>query len=310
VAERAKRVRSAVTVAVLFMLLSALLSSALHVGVRYMSSRLPVFEIVFLRTFLSMLVTLPLVLRPGQMAWRSNAPSLHVLRGLVGTASMAAWYYSLSVLPLADATTFGMTTTLFVVLGAAFWFRERVDAGRWCALAVGFLGCVIVLRPTGAGVALVPALIAISSSALWAMSLLLAKNQARYDSSLTITFYQPLTITPLAALGAYFVWVTPTWHDLGVLSGMAVLASIGNYCSIQALRMADASITMPVDYTKLLWTVIAGYLLFSEVPGLSTWAGAALIVGASLYIAIRESRRPVVVPAEAGVLVVTRVEST
>jgi drug/metabolite transporter (DMT)-like permease len=282
------RPEQAVTLAILLMLAAAALSSVLHAGVRYLSAHLPVFEIVFLRTALSILTVAPLVFRPGQSAWRSNAPSLHLLRGAVGAVSMTAWYYALSALPLADAVTLGLTTTFFVVIGAWLWFGERVDAGRWAAVFVGFGGAVLVLQPTGANVRLLPALIAIASSALWALSLLLAKHQARYDSSLTITFYQPLMITPYAAIGAYLVWVPPSWHDLAVLSLLAVTASIGNYCAVHALRLADASITMPVDYTKLVWTVIAGYLLFAEIPGLSTVLGAVLIVAAAIFIAVRE----------------------
>ncbi len=291
VTDRSRRIRSAATLGVLFMLASALASSALHVGVRYMSGKLPVLEIVFLRALLTLLLTAPLVFRPGQVAWRTNAPGLQIMRGMVGTCSMSAWYYALSTLPLADAATMGMTTSLFVVLGAVLWFREQVDVYRWAALLTGFVGAIVVLKPTGANVLLGPALIALGSSALWAVSLLMAKGLAKYDSSLTITFYQPLTVVPWVAIAAWVVWQPPTLHDWLVLTAMAAAAGVGNYCTIHALRLADASIAMPVDYTKLLWTVAAAYVLFNEIPGMSTMAGAALIVAASLYIAVREGKR-------------------
>ena len=282
---------SAAHTGILLMLVAALTSSILHMGVRHVSPRIPVFEVVFLRTLFSMLAGAPLVLRPGRMAWRSNAPGLQIVRGLVGTLSMTTWYYSLATLPLADAVTLGLTTSLFVVLGATIVFKERAGLYRWAALLVGFLGAVIVLRPTGQGVALVPAIICIASSALWAISLLIAKYAGRYDSSLTTAFWQPLTIMPFAAIGAYVTWVPPQAADLTVLAVIAAVAVLGNYCSIQALRIADTSITMPVDYTKLIWSIIGGYILFNEIPSVSTALGALLIIASSLYIALRESHR-------------------
>jgi drug/metabolite transporter (DMT)-like permease len=283
-------VRRAVTAAILFMLLSALMSSLLHVGVRIIGARLPIIEIVFLRTTLTMALTLPLVVRPGQSAWRTSAPGLQLLRGAVGVCSMFLWYYALSSMPLGDAATLGQTTAIWVVIGAAAWFGEAVGAARWLAVLAGMAGAVIVLKP-GAGIVGAPALAAIASSALWALSLLMAKGLARHDSSLTIAFYQPLTIAPLAAVAAIPFWVQPAAMEWLLLLGLAVTAGIGNYCTVHALRLADASITMPVDYTKLLWTTAWGYLLFQEFPELSTWAGAALILAASLFIAVREGGR-------------------
>jgi drug/metabolite transporter (DMT)-like permease len=292
VAGTAQRVRSAATLGILFMLASTLASSSLHVGVRYISGHLPVLQIVFVRAAMTFLMTAPFVFRPGQMAWRTNAPGLQMLRGVVGTCSMTAWYYALAALPLADAATMGLTTSLFVVLGAMLFFRERVGAFRMVALLTGFAGALFVIKPTGQNVNLVPALIALASSAIWATSLLMAKALAKYDSSITITFYQPLTMLPWVAIGGILVWQTPTLHDWLVLAAMSACAGIGNYCTIHALRLTDASIAMPVDYTKLLWTVAAAYVLFSEIPGVSTLTGAALIIAASLAIAIREGRRP------------------
>jgi drug/metabolite transporter (DMT)-like permease len=281
---------STVTRAIIYMGLAALLSSCLHVGVRLMASHgMPSAEIVFLRNLLTILITLPFVFRPGHMAWRTNVPSGHLLRGCIGMTSMWGWYYALSNMPLGDAATLGQTTQLFVVLGAALWFRERVGVARWLALLAGMLGAVIVLKP-GVDSLSWPAVFALGSSALWALSLLMAKDMAKYDSTLTITFYQPLTIMPLALLATIPVWVTPTLADLGLMTLMGAAAGLSNFCMVKALSTADASITAPIDYTKLLWTTLAGYILFNEWPGVSSWIGGALIVAASLFIVIYERR--------------------
>jgi drug/metabolite transporter (DMT)-like permease len=275
--------------AVGLMLFAGICSSLLHIGVRHLSPYLPSVEIVALRSLFTLVVTLPVVLLTAGAAWRTSRVELHLVRGIVGVFSMWTWYHALGSLPLADAGALSFTTGLFVTIGAALWFREAVGVRRWSAVAVGFVGAVIILRP-GSGVISVPAVWAVLSSALWGLSLLMAKHLAKHDSSLTISFYQPLTTAPMALLMALPVWVWPEPFALAVLVGMGVVAAVGNYSYIHALRMADASLVMPADYVRLLWMAGWGFLFFAEVPLAATWLGAALIVGATFFITWREAR--------------------
>lgn len=283
----AKRV---VIAAILLMLLAGLMSSLLHVGVRVVSPELPTIQIVLLRSLFTMLVTFPLLFRTGRISWRTNRLDLQVVRGIVSVFSMTTWYYALSILPLADAGALSFTTAIFVTLGAALMFGESVGLRRWSAVVVGLIGTVIVLRP-GSGLLTLGAVAALGSSILWAVSLLMAKNLAKYDSSLTITFYQPLMITPFALLATIPVWVWPSPNTWLILFGMGLVAGIGNFAYVHALRIADASLSMPADYVRLLWMVGWGYLLFAEIPAMSTWVGAALIIMSTLFITWRESRQ-------------------
>lgn len=272
------------------MLLAGLCSSMLHIGVRYVSPTLPAIEIVFIRSSITILITLPLVLNSADVAWRTARPTLQLLRGLVGVFSMTMWYYALAHMPLAEAGTLSFTTGLFVTLGAALWFREAVGVRRWSAVIIGFLGALIVLRPGSDALATWPAIAAVVSSALWAVSLLMAKELAKFDSTLTISFYQPLLIAPFALVMALPVWVWPDARAWMILTGMGAVAAVGNYCYIAALRMADASLVMPADYVRLVWMVGWGLLFFAEIPLASTWIGAVLIIGATCFITIRESQ--------------------
>lgn len=272
------------------MLLAGLMSSLLHVGVRVVSPELPTIQIVLLRSLFTILVTFPLLFRTGRISWRTNRLDLQVVRGIVSVFSMTTWYYALSILPLADAGALSFTTAIFVTLGAALMFGESVGLRRWSAVVVGLIGTVIVLRP-GSGLLTLGAVAALGSSILWAVSLLMAKNLAKYDSSLTITFYQPLMITPFALLATIPVWVWPSPNTWLILFGMGLVAGIGNFAYVHALRIADASLSMPADYVRLLWMVGWGYLLFAEIPAMSTWVGAALIIMSTLFITWRESRQ-------------------
>jgi drug/metabolite transporter (DMT)-like permease len=279
------------TRAIAFMALAALMSSGLHVGVRTMSDRgLPSIEIVFLRTLLTLLLTLPFVLRSGKGAWRTTVPGRQIVRGILGTLSMWAWYHALSNMRLADAATLGQTTSLFLVLGATLWFREKLTKVRLGALVLGFAGAVVMLKP-GVGLIDPMALLALLSSLLWATSLLMAKEMTRFDATMTITFYQPLMIMPPALMLTIPVWVTPNAGDMAILTVMSAAAAVSNYCMVRALGMADAAVTAPIDYTKLLWTATAAYVLFAEVPTAQTWIGGALIVAGSLWLALSERRR-------------------
>lgn len=281
----AKRV---VIVAVLLMLFAGLNSSLLHLGVRFVSPELPSIEIVFLRALFTLAVTAPFVFRPGKIAWRTNNLPLQLLRGGVGVLSMWTWYYALANMPLADAGVLSFTTPIFITIGAALYFREPVGGVRAGAVVIGLVGAAVVLKP-GFETMSWAAIAAVGSSILWALSLLIAKDLARFDSTITISFYQPLLVAPIAGLAAIPVWVTPSSSAWLVLLGMGFVAALGNFCYIQALRMTDASSLMPADYVRLLWMVMWGYLVFSEIPGWSTWLGAALIVGSTLYVTWREA---------------------
>lgn len=289
-ASRIELDRRGIITAMLVMLLGGLCSSLMHIGVRYVSPTLAATEIVFIRTTFTMLFTLPLVLHSAAAAWRTTRPGMQAWRGFVGFCSMTTWYYALANMPLAEAGTLSFTTGLFVTLGAALWFREAVGIRRWSAVVVGFLGASVVLRPSSDMLLSLPAIAAVGSSALWAASLLMAKQLTRYDSTLTISFYQPLLIAPFALIMALPVWVWPDTQAWLILAGMGAVAAVGNYSYIHAMRIADASLVMPADYVRLVWMAGWGFLFFAEIPLLTTWIGAVLIIGATLFITIRESQ--------------------
>lgn len=280
----------AILLAVGLMIFAGLLSSLMHIGVRYVAPVLPNPEIVFLRTLFTLVAILPLIVTSGsRAAWRTTRPGLQIWRAIIGGASVATWYYALANLPLADAGALSFTTGIFVTIGAAIWFAEPVGLRRWSAVIVGLIGTLIIIRP-GAGLISLAAIIAVVSSALWAASLLMAKELAKTDSPLTITFYNPLLICPMALVASIPVWVWPDTTTLLITVGMGLFAAIGNYCYVQALRTADASICMPADYVRLVWMVSWGYFIFGEVPSDATWIGSALIIASTAFITWREQQ--------------------
>jgi drug/metabolite transporter (DMT)-like permease len=168
-----------------------------------------------------------------------------------------------------------------VVLG------ETIRARRITALVVGFGGVLVVLRP-GFGALEPGALLMLAAAATWGSAIIVIKILSRTESSLTATLYPTLFVTPIALVAALPYWRWPTVDELGWMALLGTFATLSHLSLAQAFKEADVTAIMPVDFTKLIWAALAGYLLFAEVPGLSIWLGGTMIFSAVTYIAIRE----------------------
>ena len=271
------------------MLMGAVLISCLHGLVRDMTQQLHPFEVAFFRNVVALVVLTPLLLRQDREAWKSKRPDLQLVRGVVGLGAMLTWFYALSLVPVGDATALSFTVVLFTSLGAVFMLKEKMGVRRWGALAVGFLGTAIILRPgfqeIGAGY-----LWALASTVLWAGALLLVKVLSRYDSPVTIVFYSSVYFTPATLLLALFVWEWPTWSQLWELIAIGLLAAFAHLSMAKAMQLGETTAVMPVDFTRLLWAAGIGYLMFAEFPDLWTWVGGTVVFASTLYITYREAR--------------------
>ena len=147
----------------------------------------------------------------------------------------------------------------------------------------------MIIRPGMA--ALDPgSLLVLGSSAVWAGALILLKMLSRTESSLTMTAYMAVFLTPLSSIAAAFVWQWPTLEDLCWFALMGSVGTIGHLCLAQAFREADATVVLPVDFLRLIWSSLYGYLLFNEVPVLYVWIGGIVIFLSTLYLAYREAK--------------------
>lgn len=277
------------TRAILLMATSGAVISFMHTGVRHMGADLHPFMIAFFRNLFTLILMAPFLLRAGPDAWKTKRPGLQAARGAVGVGAMLIWFYALTVLPLSESISLSFTSTIFLTMGAAVILGERVGVRRWVAVAVGFLGVVIVLRPGFQEIG-IGAIAAIFSSLLWAVSLLMMKVLSRDDSNITIVFYASLYLTPLSLPAALWYWQTPTTEQFLMLIGMAGCSTIAHLCLTQAFRLADASAVMPIDYLRLIWVSALAFLLFGEVPEPLTWIGGSIIFASTLYITFRESQ--------------------
>jgi drug/metabolite transporter (DMT)-like permease len=265
--------------------------AAMHGGVRYLSleqGQHP-FEIAFFRNLFGMLALAPWFLRRGFQPLRTQRLGLHTLRALINVVAMLLFFTGLSLTPIVQVQALGFTAPLFASLLAVVFLGERMGLPRWSALIVGFAGALIIIGP-GTGPVDVGSILVLASAATWSFAIIIIKTLSRTDSSVTITAYMVLLMTPLSLLPAVFVWQWPDPHQLAWLVFIGVSGTLAQLAMAQALHLADTTTVMPLDFMKLIWGAMIGYLLFSEVPSASVWVGGGVILAAATYIAYRESR--------------------
>jgi drug/metabolite transporter (DMT)-like permease len=182
---------------------------------------------------------------------------------------------------------------------AAFILSESVGPHRAVAAGVGFIGVLIMLRPDlglaggdGAGMILsLGAAAALGHAFLVALATVLVNIASRYDGSVTLMFYTNTVSVTLIAIPTFFVWQTPSLNEFFMLIAMGILATASHNCFIRAFALGEASVIAPVDYARLIFAALAGFVVFASVPDIYTIIGASIIVASSFYILRREARR-------------------
>jgi len=263
--------------------------TASHGMVRHIGTDLHPFEIAFFSNLFSALFYIPWFLKVGLSPLKTTKIKVHFTRAFFNVAALITWYTALSLTPLADAVALGLAGPLFVTVGAMLFLGERIRTRRWLALGVGVFGALVIIRP-GFEVVSVGLMFVLVSAIFSAGTKLLAKHLSQTDSAVTCSAYVAILQTPISFGFALFVWQTPDLEQLAWLAATGIFVAVAHLCMVQAFRNIDVSALEPFVFTRLIWAALIGFFVFSEIPGLWTWIGAAIIVSASTYIAHRESR--------------------
>lgn len=258
---------------------------------KYLTTRLPTVEVAWMRYLVFVAIMCPAVIAasPGK-ALRTARPWLQTLRGLTLVASSLLFMSALRVLPIAEATTAGFVSPIFVTLLSIVFLREAVGLRRWIATIAGLIGVIIVVRP-GTSAFQPGALLAIASALCWACSLVATRRIVGHDGSVTTMAYTALSgLVVLSALMP-FVFVMPSVADLALGACIGLAATSGHWLVVLAYRHSDASVLAPLTYVQVIWATVLGYLVFGNIPDVYTFTGAAVIISSGLYIAHRERLR-------------------
>lgn len=257
--------------------------------VRYVGESLPPFEVAFFRNLFGLVALTPIFLRQGLRPLKTRKLHLHAARGTIQAAGMLCFFTGVTLIPLSQTTALSFSAPLFATLLAILILGERVRIRRITALALGFLGMLLVVRPGFAEINLGTMLI-IASSFSWGTAIAIIKSMTRTESSATLTVYMGLFLTPITGIAAFFVWQTPSWEQLGWLFLIGCLGTLGHLAFAQSFRRAESTAVLPLDFTRLIWASVAGFLVWQEIPDAWAWIGGTVIFGSATYIAFREAQ--------------------
>lgn len=274
-----------------WMSLSGLLFSLLNAIMSGMTREMHSFQAQFLRYLFGFAVMLPLLFRGGLGAFAPHGLSGQLWRGVVHTTGLLLWFLALPHIPLADVTALGFTGPIFIMVGAVIFLKEKVPLGRWVAAGIGLFGVAIVLGPKLSGGGGIWTLVMLSSSPLFATSFLITKALTRRDRPEVIVMWQAITISVFTLPFAVAFWSWPSTVQLAWFALAGLLGSLGHWCLTEAFRLADVSATQPVKFLDLAWAALLGFLLFGDIPGLATFAGAVVIFGSATWMARQEARK-------------------
>ncbi len=246
-------------------------------------------ELMVARGVTGLLITLPLLWRARlPLLVTGYRPGLQVVRFLLSPAEASFFFWALISLPLAEVITYYQASPIWVTALSALFLRERVGWRRWSAVCAGFLGVVVALHPAGS--VSIGALSALLGSLLYAGFLIATGRLPEAPRSVLIV--QQLLATCLLGIVVVLIegWTMPGPQDAALMLVLGVGSLAGNSCVNYALRLGPAVSIVPFEYTMLLWGILLGYLVFGDLPGAAALTGAAIIIGAGLFILVREHR--------------------
>lgn len=273
-----------------WMLLACGLFAAMTGLVRHVAdSGVHPWEIAFFRNFFALMVMGPWIVKAGLAGLRTARLKLYTLRSATGVVSMMAWFWSVSLLPITEATALGFTAPFFTTILAAVLLREEVRARRWAACIIGFVGTLVILRPGTGDIMLFGAGVALVAAATQACSVIMVKSLSRTESPNAIVAYMSIYLTPMSLIPALFVWSWPSWGQIGWMALVGLVGTAAHQCFTRALGAADASALMPIDFVRLVFVAIIGIVVFDQIPSVWTWVGAAVIFGSGVYVMRREA---------------------
>ena len=240
-------------------------------------------QIVLVRSLAALAILAPLLLKGGAPnLFKVEKPRLQVSRVVLATGELVFFYVAVRFLPLADVMTFYLAGPIYIAAMSPLLLSERVSVRQWLAIAVGFVGVVLVLRP-GSGSLSWPALVSIGGSLCYAM-MVVQSRQLRATPDRVLVFWQTVGALVVGAVLAPFGWVTPSPVDLAMLAALGVIAMTAHLCIARSLKLAPAAVVAPIQYTLLLWAILFGWLVFGDRPHPSMLVGAAVIVVAGLTV--------------------------
>jgi drug/metabolite transporter (DMT)-like permease len=274
---------------ILLMCLAMACFVTMNTFIKSMRGELPVVELVWGRYFFHALLIMLLFPRRIPTLLRSADKGLQMLRATMVLLATILMFTSVGLMPIADVVAITFVAPLLIVVLSVTILREYVGLRRWCAVFVGFVGVVIILRP-GGGLFTMVALLPLSIALTYAIYQIVTRMLARSADPLNTLFYAALFGAVVMSLVVPFDWVMPNLVQWGKLVLAGFLGGVGHYAIIRAYERAEVSLVAPFAYTELIWATLFGFVVFGNLPDRWTFAGAGIIALSGIYVVHREHR--------------------
>jgi drug/metabolite transporter (DMT)-like permease len=301
--------------AVLYMLAQACLLTVMDAFVKKLatghggSEIYTVGQIAFVRYSLGlcMMVGVAAASSGGIGSLKTRRPGGHLIRSCCNLFTMLCFYLALKLIPLPNAICIALASPIFVTILSIPMLGEHVGIRRWSAVAIGFIGIILIAQPSAEGITLAslgalftnPAaagqqwgtILALFSAAAWAATQVSSRQLSTSEPSHRILFYYSLVVVVVLGAAMPFYWITPTWRDAGYFLLIGLMGTAGQFCLNQAFRYGEASLVAPLDYTGLLWATVIGWMFWGDVLTLPAIIGAAIVVASCIYINQRGAKK-------------------
>jgi len=275
----------------IWMVIATLFFSVMIALIKYLGQRLHVAEILFFRQLTMMVLAAPAIFRGWPASVTSQRVDLQLIRVFAAFGAMYLGFTAIIHLPLANATTLAFAKTFFMTVLAMIVLKEVVGIRRWSALVVGFVGVLIVAWPQPGETFNIYTAAALASALCVGVVMVLIRKLSQVDKPVTILSFQALGVGLLMLPFTILYWKTPTLEEVALLIAIGVVSALGQMCNIFSLRAGEASAVAPLDYTRLLYAVVLGWLVFDEWPEPRVFVGAAIIIAAAVYTMHREHQK-------------------
>jgi len=275
---------------IVFLMLASFVFALMALLIKLLGQHLHITQILLVRQIGMVIMVAPAMLRNFPAALRSERPGLQLMRICCALVAMLCGFTAIIHMPLAEATAIFFAKSFFVTIFAVFFLAEFVGVYRWGAVLVGFAGVLIMLQP-GTDNFSIYGILSLVGAAGAAGVMILLRLLSRSDSAVTIMTYGSFGVGLVMLVPGIYFWQPPTASEWFLLAAVGVVSYFGQKCNIFAYKHGEASLLASLDYVRLLWATLFGFLVFDQFPGLSTWFGAAIVITAAIFTIYREARR-------------------
>ena len=273
----------------LWMLLASLNFALLNTLVKFLSVDFHLSQIIFFRSFFAVIFILPWVFNSGIKSLKTNSVKLQIVRCSLAVLAMYLWFYSISKIPLAEATAINFTAPIFGAIFAIFLLKEKIRSRRIFAILISLIGALIIIRPGLIEVNLF-ILTTLIASILMGLASVYIKKITLIDHPNAVVFYMPMVLTLVSFIPCIIFWKSPNFLSIIFLISTGITAFLAHVCITKAFSFSDATFVLVFDYLRLPFTSVFAFFLFGEITSFWIWIGGLIIFLSSIYVAYRERK--------------------